>query len=82
MRPRKKKERRGGKRAGAGRKAGPGGPGEMVPWRVAPALLDAVRSQAEASGKTPGSVHSSALARGLGIAEAPNTAGQPRDQQS
>ena len=72
MSRRKRKDGRGGKRPGAGRKAGPGGPGEMVPWRVAPALLAVVRAQAEASGKTPGEVHSSALARGLGIAEAPN----------
>ena len=81
MTRRKKKERRGGKRAGAGRKAGPGGPGEMVPWRVAPSLIDAVRTHAEASGKTPGEVHSSALARGLGIAEAPNIADQRRSPE-
>lgn len=72
MSRRKRKDGRGGKRPGAGRKAGPWGETAMCPWRVPVSLLDAVRAQADASGKTPGAVHSSALARGMGIAEAPN----------
>ena len=78
MKRKKKKENRGGARKGAGRKAGPFGAGVVLPWRVPEQLVAAVEQRAAVSGQTPAQEHSLSLARGLGLAEAPNKPDETR----
>jgi hypothetical protein len=62
-----KKTTRGGKRAGAGRPAGPYGVGAIVPHRVAAALLAKVQDIAAAESRAPSEIHNEALAVGLEV---------------